>query len=137
MYAEFPWQVWAVGWLAIFKAFLWLATDPTLVSPTAERLAAKFLITMIPFAVLGLGVWNLKKWAVWGIIALCAADLLFFIIFPEASRAVMSSGFWGISIVLLLFNGPPGDILILIASPVLVKSIARKNQIINHLRSQP
>lgn len=137
MYPEFPWQVWATGWLAIFKAFIWLATDPTIASPLAERLAAKFLITMIPFLVLGLGVWNLKRWAVWGLVGLCALDLLFFIVFPNATRAVMGSGFWGISIVLLLFNGPPGDILILISTPVLVKSLARKNQIINNVRRSP
>jgi hypothetical protein len=131
MFPDFPWQVWAVGWLAIFKAFLWLATDPVLPSPAAERLAAKFLLTMIPFLVLGIGVWNLRKWAVWGIIALCIADLLFFIVWPDASRYLMGSGFWGLSILLLVFNGAPGDILILIAAPVLLKSAGKRHSLIH------
>jgi hypothetical protein len=131
MNTEFPWQVWAVGWLAIFKAFLWLATDPVIPSPMAERLAAKFLITMIPFLVLGIGVWNLRKWAVWGLVALCIADLLFFIVFSDASRHLMGSGFWGLSILLQVFNGAPGDILILIATPVLLKSAGRKQSLIH------
>ena len=25
---EYPWTIWAAGWLAIFKAFLWLAYEP-------------------------------------------------------------------------------------------------------------
>ena len=28
MYPDFPWQLWAIGWLAIFKALLWLAYEP-------------------------------------------------------------------------------------------------------------
>jgi hypothetical protein len=131
MLPEFPWPVWAVGWLAIFKAFLWLAIDPVVPSSMAERLAAKFLITMIPFLVLGIGVWNLRKWAVWGLAALSIADLLFFIVFSDASRYLMGNSFWGLSIALQVFNGAPGDILILIATPVLLKSAGRKQPLIH------
>ena len=28
MSAGFPWQIWAVGWLCIFKGIIWLAYEP-------------------------------------------------------------------------------------------------------------
>jgi hypothetical protein len=117
----FPWQIWAVGWLAIFKAVLWLATDPNIPEQLADILTAKFLIFMIPFIILGISVWNLKSWGVWGLIILSAADLLIYIVLPETSRYIIGDNFWLIAAALLICNGPIGDILILIASPVMLK----------------
>jgi hypothetical protein len=124
----FPWTIWAVGWMAIFKAFLWLSTDPNVAGPTAEILAAKFICGTIPFAVLGVGVWNLRRWANWGIIGLAAADLLFFIIFPNATRQLIGGSHWLLAIALLVCNGPIGDILILLASPTLIKYVGRQGE---------
>ena len=128
MHHGFPWVIWAVGWLSIFKAFLWLATDPNVTSPLAEILAAKFIGAMIPFAVLGVGVWNLRKWANWGIIGLAVADLLFFIIFPNATRQLIGGSNWLLAIALLVCTGPLGDILILLASPTLIKYVGRQGE---------
>ena len=128
MVVHFPWPIWAIGWLAIFKGLLWLATDPIVASPMAEILAAKFIISTIPFVVLGIGVWNLRKWANWGIIALAAADLLFHIVFPGATRQIIGSSYWMLSVALLVCIGPIGDILILLGSPYLIKSAGRCNE---------
>ena len=130
MLPDFPWQIWAVGWLAIFKAILWLSTNPNVPSPQAELLTAKFLIAMIPFIVLGIGVWNLRKWAVWGLIALAIVDLLFFVVVPGSSRYVTGGNFWVLSIVLLIFDGPLGNIFILIAAPVMLKHAKKSERFI-------
>jgi hypothetical protein len=121
MRADFPWIIWAAGWLAIFKALIWLAADPSVPSPLAEYLAVKFLIATLPFLVAGIGVWNLRKWAAWGLTALAAADLLFYIVFPQASQFIAGESFIGLAALLLVFNGPIGDVLLLFAAPVLLK----------------
>jgi hypothetical protein len=125
MYKDFPWQIWAVGWLAIFKAFIWLSTSPDCPDPVLNILTIKFVVCMVPFIIFGIGVWNLRKWAVWGIILLCIADLVFFIIFqPEiymAAGCMMGNSFWLLTLTLMLFNGPLGSVLILITTPYLLK----------------
>ena len=121
MYKDFPWQIWAVGWLAIFKAVIWLSTSPNCPDPMLKLLTIKFLVCMTPFIVLGIGVWNLRKWAIWGMILLCIADLVFFIIFQKALSCIVGNTFWLLAVILMLFNGPVGNVLILIATPCLLK----------------
>ena len=125
MAPDFPWQIWAVGWLAVVKALLWMSTDPVVPSPLAGFLAAKFIIAMVPFLLLGIGVWNLRKWAAWGLLIAAAADLAFFIVFPNAWRFLAGSSFWGLAVILMIFNGPIGSILILLATPVMLKTAGR------------
>lgn len=128
MYPEFPWPIWVVGWLAIFKSIIWLSTNPTVSSPLAEILATKFLITMLPFLVLGIGVWNLRKWAVWGLIILSIADLLFSIVFRGAWPVIMGDNILVLAVVLMIVNGPVGNILILLATPVMLKYAGKNLQ---------
>jgi hypothetical protein len=121
MYIDFPWQIWVVGWLSIFKAVIWLSTSPNCPESMLNILTIKFLVCMVPFIIFGIGVWNLRKWAVWGIILLCVAELAFFIIYPDAAGYIMGNSFWLLAVVLLLFNGPLGSVLVLIATPSLLK----------------
>lgn|GEM_PF-473525 len=130
MYPEFPWPIWTVGWLAIFKSIIWLSTNPTVSSPLAEILATKYLITLIPFLVLGIGVWNLRKWAVWGLILLSIADLMFFIVFRSAWPIIMGDNILVLRVMLMIFNGPVGNILILLATPVLLKYAGKNLQVV-------
>ncbi len=131
MDSSYPWEIWSIGWLAIFKGVLWLSTSPNAQDGTMLNLMAlKFVFCMIPFVLFGLGVWNFKKWAVWGLIILCVADLLFFIVFhPQASQYVAGKHFWILSGLLLLCNGPIGDILILIGAPAMIK-LANKQYVL-------
>jgi hypothetical protein len=126
MYREFPWPIWAVGWLALFKAFLWLSYEPVQSGSLLTLLGIKYLLNMIPMAIFAIGVWNLRKWAMWGLIILSGANLLFFIIYPQSLNAVLvESEVYIYSIVLsfitLLCNGPLGDIFILLVSPIMLK----------------
>jgi hypothetical protein len=131
---QFPWLIWAAGWLAIFKAFLWLATDPVIPSPLADQMAAKYLVTMIPFAVLGIGTWNLRKWAVWPLLILSVIDLMFYIFFPATSRYIAGNSFFLLAIVLLICTGPLGNILILVSGPSMLKH-AGKSRYYDELES--
>jgi len=123
---EFPWPIWAVGWLALFKAFLWLSYEPVQPGSLLTLIGTKYLLNMIPMAIFAIGVWNLRKWAMWGLIMLSLANLIFFIIYPQSLSAVLvESEVYIYSIILsfitLLCNGPIGDIFILLASPVMLK----------------
>ena len=123
---EYPWTIWAVGWLAIFKAFLWLAYEPVQPESVLRLLGAKFLLNIIPLIILAIGIWNLKKWAAWGLIALSVANLIFFIVNPQTLSAVLVVSEVRIysmmlSVITLLCNGPLGDIFILCAAPSMLK----------------
>jgi len=129
MYKDFPWQIWAVGWLAIFKAVIWLSISPNCPDPVLNILAIKHLICMAPFIIFGIGVWNLKKWAVWGIIVLCIVDLVFVIIFQRPSGCAEGGSIqhfhrfsqYLLYSIMIFLNGPVGSVFILIAAPYLLK----------------
>ena len=126
MEAEFPWIIWAVGWLALLKAFIWMAYEPTEPVNALQLLAYKNLLNIIPLVVFSIGVWNLRKWAVLGILLVAVGNLIFFIVNPHTLTAVMVHSevrlYTAIlSSVTLLCNGPVGDILILCAGPVMLR----------------
>jgi len=126
MSTEFSWQIWSVGWLAFFKAFLWLAYEPVQADSVLRILGIKFMFNIVPLVIFALGVWNLRKWAVWGLVALSIANLLFFIVNPQTLNAVVvQSEVYIYSIILsfvtLLCNGPLGDVAILCAVPGMLK----------------
>ena len=126
MHEDFPWQIWAAGWLAIFKAILWLAYDPNLPPSILRLLAYKYTLGMLPLFICGIGVWNFRRWAVWGLIGIAVASLAFFLINPQIfSGVIVKSEVFIYSVVLsaivLLCNGPIGDIFILIAAPKMLK----------------
>jgi hypothetical protein len=127
---DFPWPIWAMGWLALFKAFLWLSYEPVQPESILTLLGTKYLLNMVPMAIFAIGMWNLKKWAMWGLIILSAANLIFFVIYPQSLNAILiESEVYIYSIILsfitLLCNGPLGDIFILLATPLMLKH-ARK-----------
>ncbi len=123
---EYPWMIWAAGWLALFKAFLWLAYEPVQAESVLRLLGAKFLLTTIPLVILAIGVWNLRRWAAWGLIAISVANLIFFIVNPQTLNAVLVVSEVRVysiilSVITLLCNGPLGDIFILCTAPSILK----------------
>lgn len=127
---DFPWPIWAVGWLALFKAFLWLSYEPVQPESILTLLGTKYLLNMVPMAIFAIGMWNLKKWAMWGLIILSAANLIFFVIYPQSLNAILiESEVYIYSIILsfitLLCNGPLGDIFILLAIPIMLKHVGK------------
>jgi hypothetical protein len=130
MYSDFSLQIWAVGWLAVYKGILWIATEPPLEDPLLYVLGIRHLALMIPFVLFGIGIWNLRRWAMWGLILVTALDLAFFLVYPEASAALYidrSSAFSTVLTAIVAFiNGPVGDIAIFFAVPAMAKETARK-----------
>ena len=126
METEFPWIIWAVGWLALLKAFIWLAYEPVEAEHVLQLMAFKNLLNIIPLVVLGIGIWNLRRWAIWGILILAIANLIFFIVNQQTLNAAMVHSEVRLytiilSSVTLLCNGPVGDFLILCAAPAMLK----------------
>jgi hypothetical protein len=123
---EYPWAAWALGWLAFFRAFLWLAWEPVQSEAVLRLLAYKFTLGMLPLVVFAVGVWNLRKWAVWGLMIIAAADLVFFLVYSQTLKAVVVDSEVYIytmilSVVTLFCNGPLGDLFILGVAPGLLK----------------
>ena len=132
MSAEFPWQIWAVGWLCIFKGIIWLAYEPDISPDLLSFLGVKYLLEMLPLIICGFGLWNMRKWAVWGAVAVCAINLVVFFFTPQALNATMVKSeviVWSVllSSVTLLCNGPVGDLLVLLSAPALLKHAKKNN----------
>ena len=130
MGVDFPWQIWAVGWLCIFKGVIWLAYEPNLSDSMLSLLGYKYVLEMIPLIVFGIGIWNLRKWAVWGAIVVCGLNLIFILIIVQAFNAFVVKSevmIWSVllSIVTLLCTGPLGDALILLTAPILLKHVKK------------
>ena len=130
MGVDFPWQIWAVGWLCIFKGVIWLAYEPNLSDSMLTLLGYKYVLEMIPLIVFGIGIWNLRKWAVWGAIVVCGLNLIFILTIVQAFNAFVVRSevmIWSLllSIVTLLCTGPLGDALILLTAPVLLKHVKK------------
>ena len=124
MSKDYPWQVWAVGWLAIFKGILWLAYEPVLPDAVMRLLGFKYILAMVPLVVCGVGLWNRQRWACWGLMLIAIGHLIFFITQPATLHAFLIRSEIPLfspllSLVVLLFNGPLGDVLILCAVPSL------------------
>jgi len=131
MNTEFPWQIWAIGWLCIFKGIIWLAYEPNMPDNLLSFFGAKYLLGMVPLIICGIGIWNLRKWAVWGAVAICAINLVIFFFTAQSFSAMMVKSeavIWSIllSAVTLLCNGPVGDLLVILASPTLLKATRKQ-----------
>jgi hypothetical protein len=133
MDTDFPWILWAIGWLAMLKALLWLAYEPVMPEEILRLLGFKYLLLAIPLIVCGVGVWNRRRWAVWGLLVLAAADLVFLLFVPMSFYAyLVDSEVQFLSVLLsgimLLCEGPVGDVLILLAAAVLFRETRIKDR---------
>jgi hypothetical protein len=89
-------------------------------------LGYKYMLEMVPLILFGIGIWNLRKWAVWGALVICALNLILILVTPLAFNSLVVKSevlTWSVllSIVTLLCNGPLGDVLILLTTPILLK----------------
>jgi hypothetical protein len=126
MQVDFPWQIWAIGWLCVFKGIIWLAYEPNVSDSTLSLLGYKYMLQMIPLIIFGIGIWNLKRWAVWGAVLVACVNLILLIIHPQTMSALMVKSEVIIysallSFITILCNGPLGDAFILFATPILFK----------------
>lgn len=130
MQTDYPFTLWAIGWLAVFKAFLWLAYEPVLPQAILRFVGLKYLLGALPLFVCAVGLWNRKRWAAWGLGLLAACDLLSLFYMPRSLYAYLIESEVLIfsvllSAVALLCSGPLGNLLILVAAPALIKHTRR------------
>jgi hypothetical protein len=128
LHGDYPWPVWAVGWLAVLKAFVWLGAEPaSLPDRQLMLMGYKYVIFMLPLLVCGIGAWRMKKWAAWGLIMLAVADLLFFLLSPAARASLALNSTSPVahvfSMTVYIINGPPGAVMILLLSPALIRRL--------------
>lgn len=130
MHRDYPWSLWAIGWLAIFKAILWLAYEPAVPEAVLRLVGWKYLLGAGPFLVCGIGLWRRERWAAWGLTVLAAVELALLIMMLQSMYAYLVDSevfiFSAIlSGVVLVCGGPVGDILILCAAPSMFRSTRR------------
>jgi len=126
MNTDYPWPLWAIGWLAIFKAVLWLAYEPALPEAVLRWVRWKYLLAALPLLICGVVLWRRRRWAAWGLVALAAADLIFLAVMPASLQAYLVDSEVVIfsillSGVLLVCGGPIGAVLILCGVPAMFR----------------
>jgi len=118
---HFPWAIWLAGWIAVLKGVIWLSADPNIPQGQLIVLGYKYAALMVPFVIFGVGVWKIKSWAAWGLVLICAADLLFFIFCPFAMASLALNRISLVSLIFTFFvfiiNGPVSSILIFTMLP--------------------
>ena len=127
MHSDFPWPLWAIGWLAIFKALLWLAYEPAVPEAILRLVGWKYLLGAAPFLVCGIGLWRRERWAAWGLTVLAAVELMLLVAMPQSMYAYLVDSevfiFSAIlSVVVLVCGGPLGNIAILCAAPSMFRN---------------
>jgi len=127
MNADYPWPLWAIGWLAIFKAVLWLAFEPVLPETVLRLVGWKYLLGAIPLLICGIALWRRRRWAAWGLAVLAAADLVFLAVVPASLHAYLVDSEVAVfsillSAVVLACSGPLGDALILCGVPAMFRN---------------
>ncbi|OQX62599.1 MAG: hypothetical protein B5M56_05875 [Desulfococcus sp. 4484_241] len=132
MDADFPFAVWLLGWIAILKGIVWLTTDPNIPDVQLAVMGCKYLFFMLPLIACAIGAWHLKRWAAWGIAALCIADLLFFLLYPPAIKSLAINDTSPVvhlfSTVVWAINGPLGDIAMIALATVLFRHTKKAQQ---------
>lgn len=128
LYPDFPFILWAIGWVALLKGLIWLSTDPNLPAEQLKVLGYKYLICTVPYIVCGIGLWKMKKWAAVGLAIVCVGELLFFIFcsFALTSLAINKTSL--VSTILsqgvFLINGPVSTLAILLCLPLVFRKLS-------------
>lgn len=128
LHAEYPWPVWAIGWIAVLKALVWMGSEPaSLPDSQLTLMGYKYIIFMLPLLVSALGAWSMKRWACWGLVVLSIADLLFFFVSPAARASLAFNTTSPVahvfSMTVYVINGPPSAVMILVLSPAAMRRL--------------
>ena len=124
---DYPWSLWAIGWLAIFKAVLWLAYEPVLPEAVLRLVGWKYLLEAVPMLICGVALWRRRRWAAWGLAVMAAADLVLLVVVPPTIQAYLVDSEVVIfsillSAVMMVCGGPVGDALILCGVPAMFRN---------------
>lgn len=106
---DYPWGIWAMGWISMIKAFLWVFEDSrgiiNHIGPTLIKIPIiKCTLFPILFIVLSIGTWNLRLWAKKGLVYLCAVDIILDFILLLGGYPVLEDMYTGNPISMLFFQ---------------------------------
>ncbi len=73
LYASTPWEVWAIGWIAVIQGVFWLFTPEIVPGTKGEVLLGIYLVQGALFLAFGFGAWNRRLWGWRGLAALSLA----------------------------------------------------------------
>lgn len=107
MLPDYPFHVWLAGCAALTKGFIWLCQQ--------NLTPAVFLFPLM--ILFGVGVWNFRSWAYWGLLFTAIFELMLYLFFPFYVLNDMHSGF-KLGFYTSLFNllvGPFGDGIIIVS----------------------
>lgn len=127
MNSDYPWPLWAIGWLAIFKAVLWLAYEPAIPEAVLRWVGWKYLLGAPPLLICAVALWRRRRWAAWGLTVLAAVDLVVLAVAPASLQAYLVDSEVAVfsillSAVVLVCGGPLGDVLILCGVPAMFRN---------------
>lgn len=127
MNSNYPWPLWAIGWLAIFKAVLWLAYEPAIPEAVLRWVGWKYLLGAPPLLICAVALWRRRRWAAWGLTVLAAVDLVVLAVAPASLQAYLVDSEVAVfsillSAVVLVCGGPLGDVLILCGVPAMFRN---------------
>ncbi len=108
---DFPWQIFATGWVAIAKAVAWMFSEIAI--PGTELILAQYLVFSVIFIILGIGAWNMKKWAQIGLIVFSVADLFLFFFFNYYAVLQLAPESLVFTQFFMLLSGPVGDLALI------------------------
>ncbi len=107
LFPDYPFCIWLAGCIALTKGFIW---------PCQQNLTP--CIFLFPFMILfGLGIWNFRRWAYWGLAATALLELVLYLFFPFEVLKDMHDGY-AYGFYTRIFNllvGPAGDLAIIAA----------------------
>jgi peptidoglycan/LPS O-acetylase OafA/YrhL len=131
--ADYPWSLWAIGWLAIFKAVLWLAYEPVIPETILRLVGWKYFLGAVPMLICGVALWRRRRWAAWGLAVLAAAGLVLIVVVPPTLQAYLVDSEVMIfsillSAVVLVCAGPVGDVLILCGVPAMFRNTRKTDR---------
>jgi hypothetical protein len=131
MHVDYPWVLWAIGWLAIFRAILWLAFEPVVPDAVLRLVGWKYIVGAAPFLLCAVGIWRRRRWAAWGLAVMAVVDLGLLLLVPQSYQAyLVDSEVYAFSVILsavvLVCGGPVGDALILCAVPQMLRHTRQK-----------
>lgn len=110
LHPDFPWQAFAAGWLAIGKGVAWLFSELAIPGEAGRLILLHLSLFTIGFVICGIGVWNLRRWAQIGIIALSSANMAIFFFYNYYAVLGLQHESFFFAKTFMLITGPLGDI---------------------------
>lgn len=120
---DYPFPLWAAGWLCLIKSTLWLCANASIPS---WIFLAKYIVFSMAWLVLAYMIENRRRAGFYLLLALCFADMAFCIAYPQSIAAFGAGGSvypFSIPSPELLISSWFGSLALLLMSPLIYSSM--------------